>query len=165
MAIEFTIKVNLGPVLEAIDAGAIDGLEQALVVIADAAKALAPEGESNMLKRSIQPGTAEGSFLDSTLEGTVLALAPYAAFVEFGTGEKGESGFASGKKYPIVPVRRKWLRFDAADGEGVIFSKRVMHPGVKARPYMRPALVQNIEQVINKVSAAIELAVDKVESS
>ena len=49
----------------------------------------------------------------------------YAPDVEFGTGP-----------HEIVPKEKKALHFFIKGAE--IFAKRVMHPGTKAKPFMRP---------------------------
>ena len=53
----------------------------------------------------------------------------YAAANEFGTSP-----------YIIKPSSKKALKFKS--GTNTIFSKSVMHPGIKATPYFRPALIQ-----------------------
>lgn len=72
---------------------------------------------------------------------------PYAMAIEFGSGIHKPGG---GEKYPILPVRAKALAFvwknhppgmePAADGK--FYFKKVMHPGVRAQPYLRPALAR-----------------------
>lgn len=60
---------------------------------------------------------------------------PYAAFVEFGTGTRGE--FPTGP-IVIVPRGAQALRFQV--GNKVVFTNRVVNPGMTSRPYLRPAL-------------------------
>lgn len=52
----------------------------------------------------------------------------YALHMEFGT----RSG------YTITPQRARVLRFRS--GGRTVFTRRVVHPGVRARPFLRPAL-------------------------
>lgn len=61
----------------------------------------------------------------------------YGAYQEFGTASRGEFG---GSPYVILPKRAPRLVF-TIDGKR-IHAKKVVHPGVRARPYMRPALVE-----------------------
>ncbi len=62
----------------------------------------------------------------------------YGPFLEFGTGSRGE--FPTGT-YEIRPKKGKYLRFTTQGGK-VVYTKKVTHPGIKAQPYMRPALRQ-----------------------
>jgi HK97 gp10 family phage protein len=64
---------------------------------------------------------------------------PYGAYMEFGTGSRGEF---PGEPYVILPKNKKYLRFKV-NGQWVS-TKRVVHPGVKARPYMRPAVMKTL---------------------
>jgi hypothetical protein len=59
---------------------------------------------------------------------------------------------------PVVPVRRRFLRFEA--GGGVVFAKRVR--GVAARPFMRPALVTGRPAIVALVRGAVTRALDSV---
>lgn len=170
MTIEIDIKLQIEPILAAINEGARDGLEFIADLIAVEARAMAPVGKvqgptarTGNLKSSIRAGRVEGDFLDGSLRGSVLAAAPYAAFVEFGTLSRGEPGFASGGTKEIVPTRRKALRFAAPGGDGFIFRKRVTMKGMKSRPYMRPAVEKNLSRIEDKMAAAMELALDKLE--
>ena len=80
----------------------------------------------------------------STYSATVAAGAGYAAFVEFGT-----------RPHEITPKARKALRWAATDEGrrltgtprkaaqrgglgGVVFAKRVHHPGTRPEPFMLP---------------------------
>lgn len=54
------------------------------------------------------------------------ATAPHAVFVEYET-----------RPHEIRPVRASVLRFEV--GGRVIYTKRVMHPGTRAQPFVRPA--------------------------
>ena len=58
----------------------------------------------------------------------------YASFMEYGTGTRGEF---PGPMYEIRPRNARVLAF-TIDGRKV-FARKVNHPGVTARPYMRPA--------------------------
>ena len=67
------------------------------------------------------------------IEGTVFATPEYAPYVEWGTGLFAESG---GRQTP-------WAYEDPKTGEVVWTS------GQKPQPYMRPALNENREKIIN----------------
>ena len=65
----------------------------------------------------------------------LFATAPYAPYVEYGTGSRGE--FPTGP-YEIRPRRAQALRFEI--GGRTVFAKKVVHPGVRSRPFLRPAM-------------------------
>lgn len=58
----------------------------------------------------------------------------YAPFIEYGTGSRGE--FPTGP-YEIAPKFKKALAFSYRGKDIVV--RKVMHPGIKAQPYARPA--------------------------
>lgn len=111
--------------------------------IADLARQYAP-ARTGRLRGSIS------SYVDG-LTGVVFASADYAAFVELGTGTRGEF---PGQTITIRPKNAKALRWVGSDGR-VHFSKVVHSPGMKARPYLRPAL----EDVLAKFEADLGVAV------
>ena len=59
----------------------------------------------------------------------LFAAKKYAAAVEFGTSP-----------HIIKPSNKQALKFKS-DGQ-IVFSKKVMHPGTEATPFMRPSLDQ-----------------------
>ena len=65
----------------------------------------------------------------------ISATVPYAPYVEYGTGMRGENPTGP---YVIRPVRAQALRF-VVNGR-VVFAKKVTHRGIKAQPFLRPAL-------------------------
>jgi hypothetical protein len=70
----------------------------------------------------------------------VVAMAPHSVYIEFGTGMHNELlPPAQRRPYVIEPRRPDGvLRFVTKDGD-VVFTRRVIHPGIKAQPFMRPA--------------------------
>lgn len=121
---------NLDIVLEAIenlkDTSQIQGiLQQSCLLVERSAKQRAPKGTGE-LRRSIE-SKVEG------LEGTVFTPLEYAPYVEYGTGLFAENGGRSD-----VPWRYK-------DDEG----KWHTTSGMKPHPYMRPALNENRQKIIN----------------
>lgn len=106
-------------------------ISKACMVVERSAKQLAPKG-SGELRRSI---TSEVS----GLEGKVFTPLEYAPYVEYGTGLFAENGGRAD-----VPWSYK-------DDEGKWHSTSGMHP----HPYMRPALNQNREQIIEILKEGI----------
>ena len=91
-------------------------------------KALAPVRTGN-LRRTVHLGrVTESSAL-------TIASAKYAAYVELGTGP-----------HVIVPRRRKVLRFKSSGG--VVFAKRVNHPGTRAKPFMLPGAEKAVSETV-----------------
>lgn len=67
------------------------------------------------------------------LEAEIAPDRDYAAYQEYGTASRGERG---GLPYVIEVKRGRALSF------GGRYYKKVIHPGIPSRPYMRPALLQ-----------------------
>lgn len=61
----------------------------------------------------------------------------YGTYQEYGTGTRGE--FPTGM-YQIKPVRARALVFKVSGKK--VYAKIVNHPGIRPRPFMRPALVK-----------------------
>lgn len=89
-----------------------------------------------------------------------LKKAPYAWAYEVGSGEHGSLG----EKYPIVPKNKPYMVFPLSDWpnwepwpppkrgavpdkNGLFFLVKVMHPGVEAKPYIRPTAVKINDEV------------------
>ena len=102
-----------------------EALEKACAIVERAAKQNAPKGNGE-LARSIT-SKVEGT------EGVVFTPLEYAPYVEYGTGLFAESG---GRK--DVP----WCYMDEKPGEFIWTSGQ--HP----KPYMRPALEENKDDII-----------------
>lgn len=112
-------------------------IEAAIEDIATLARRYAPRdtGElANSIEARIGPKT-----------GTVVATAPHAAFVEFGTWSHNLLEPKSGT-YEIVPVRARALRFEV-DGD-VVFAQKVNHPGVEAQPFLNPAADEIVPEFV-----------------
>lgn len=125
------------------------GLSQGIDRMVTEAKHLAPVGETAHLKGSIMRGEIAGSFKTGDLHGFLIATAPSAEAQEFGSGLHGERG----AKYEIAPKNKKSLRWPIAGFVGPLsreapngskrgnsgygFSRKVMHPGVRAKAYLQ----------------------------
>lgn len=103
--------------------------------------------DTGALRASIEVRTLDG--------GTAVEISPdvpYEAYVEFGTGLFSEFG---GSAYVIEPRQAQVLRF-MVRGEWV-FAKRVVHPGIRPQPYMRPAAERVADAlVVATLDAAVE---------
>lgn len=75
----------------------------------------------------------------SALSAIIGPQVNYGVYQEFGTGTRGEFPTAS---YTIKPKNGKYLSF-TVNGKRVV-TRSVTHPGIKARPYMRPALTETL---------------------
>jgi phage gpG-like protein len=73
---------------------------------------------------------------DSATSATIGPRVPYGPYQEFGTGSRGEF---PGSPYLIRPKNAKRLSF-VADGKRVV-TTQVTHPGVRAKAYMRRAVM------------------------
>lgn len=71
----------------------------------------------------------------------------YAAFVEFGTGTRGE--FPTGP-YVIKPVRAEALTFKT-NGKWVS-TREVIHPGIRPKPFARPAAQDFLNRLGERVA-------------
>lgn len=79
------------------------------------------------LTRSIHEGKLSGSWSGGNLTVTIIADAPYAAAIEYGS-----------RPHEILPRRGKYLRFQA--GGRTVYAKKVHHPGTKAYEFLFKAL-------------------------
>lgn len=73
---------------------------------------------------------------------------PYGVFQEFGTASRGEFG---GTSYTITPKSKKYLSF-VVNGKRV-YTKKVIHPGIPAHPYMRPALEKALDGLTEELAS------------
>lgn len=149
------LKFDLSRLTQAIDSGAHNGLALGADLVAVEAKGLAPK-RTSQLANSIQPdGAMKGNLSSDDLETTVSAGAPYATFVEFGTGVHGPSG----KAFFVQPRHAQALRFPAPGG-GFFFSAGHWVQGARAQPYLTPAVEHNAERVAEQIAHAIESAIN-----
>ena len=127
------IKMDgLDEVLEAFDAiGDVDNytqpMKKACLLVERSAKQKAPKGAGE-LRRSI---TSEVEVDSGEVRGVVFTPLEYAPYVEFGTGLFAEDG------------GRTDVPWNYQDDEGNWHSTSGMHP----RPYLRPALEENREEI------------------
>lgn len=107
-------------------------VEAACGLIEQTAKGFCPV-DTGALRDSITSNVQE---LEKTVRGSVAPHMPYAEFVEFGTGIRGASSSGSG----AGPYSTSW-------------------PGMPAQPYMRPALDESREPIMELFRSQIGLAI------
>ena len=117
----------------------VDGMENALgkacAIVERSAKQKAPKGKGE-LRRSI---TSKVENSNDELQGVVYTPLEYAPYVEFGTGLFAEDG------------GRQDVPWCYKDDEGNWHSTR----GQKPQPFMRPALYENREAIIETLKGGL----------
>lgn len=155
VSVDVDIRLSRQKIAKALYAAAKKGTGDVADRIVEIAKAKA-RVKTGTLERSISrdPVYQEG---ESFVTDVGARKTQYAASVEWGSGERGEPigstyigpfGTISGEinppgkkafgKYPIRPISKQYLRF-TVNGR-TVFAKEVWHPGVRARPFLRPAM-------------------------
>lgn len=97
------------------------------------AQALAPV-RTGALKASIE------AMSSGDLGVSIVATAPYAAFVELGT-----------RSHDIFPRNKSVLSWVDRSGARV-FARRVRHPGTQPKPFLKPAVDEGIGQVLQEIA-------------
>lgn len=111
-------------------------MQDACNLVEGAAKDKAPK-DTGALRRSIK---SKVEVTGNTIEGIVFTPLEYAPYVEYGTGLFAENG--NGRKTPWVYM----------DDKGNYHYTRGQHP----QPYMRPALEENKDKIINTIKGALK---------
>ena len=133
------------------------GLIAAANLLAEKAKAKADSKNVPEVSKNMKVGKVENN--GSGALGITISIglkedeAPAAAAYEFGSGLHGKEG----KTYPIVPKmtggvlifpKERWASYNPPpDAPDLFRFGKVDHPGVKARPYMKPAIEENKEEM------------------
>ncbi len=95
-----------------------------------------------------------GALRDSityTVENATLTLdaaVDYATYQEFGTGSRGEF---PGKPYKIRPKKPGGKLVFKVKGK-TVFAKEVTHPGVRPQPFLRPAVMEAMGPLLDKLA-------------
>ena len=111
-------------------------MQDACNIVESAAKDKAPK-DTGALRRSI---TSKVEVTGNSIEGIVFTPLEYAPYQEFGNGLFAENG--NGRKTPWVYM----------DDKGNYHYTRGQHP----QPYMRPALEENKDKIINIIKGALK---------
>jgi HK97 gp10 family phage protein len=143
-------ELDIAGIATAIDSGGLQGLRLAGDVVTAEAKARAPQ-RTGQLVNSIQAQPPEGSFVDGTASITIGAGAPYATYVEFGTGVHGPRG-----QQTLVKKHQRNTRW------GPVTVDAYYTDGMRAQPYLVPAIEDNTDMIEDILASAIDNALDKV---
>lgn len=156
--------------------GAIEA--QILKQLTISANSIAEDAKRNSAWSSTIPDAIEigkatkqqnGYYIDVIVN---LKTAPHAAAFEYGSGERAEKG--NKEKYKIEPDQASVLVFpwqpdfipwkspkfkgiqrtDKGTTKGTYYFHYVEHPGVKPKPYLRPAIEKNRDSIKFKLLAA-----------
>ena len=111
-------------------------MQQACNLVESAAKDKAPK-DTGALRRSI---TSKVEVTGNSIDGIVFTPLEYAQYVEYGAGIYSDNG--NGRKTPWVYM----------DDKGNYHYTRGQHP----QPYMRPALEENKDKIINIIKGALK---------
>ncbi len=110
-------------------------------------------------KAPVKNGTLKYSIVVTYVNALKAEIGPsvfYGKYQEFGTGTRGE--FPTGM-YQIKPKSGKYLTFKV-NGQWVR-TKVVNHPGIPARPFMRPALQEALGDFSEELAKAGALQITK----
>lgn len=148
---------NKAKIIKAMTRGAKAGLEDVADAFVREARQRAPVKHGDLARGIIRDPVEVG---EETVKTAVRATEPYSAATEYGSATRGEAnapGKKTRRKYPIVPKTRKALRWK--EGGKEVFAAKVMHPGVRPQPYMRPALdsIEPVAAEMIKKKIAMEL--------
>lgn len=89
---------------------------------------------------------------DNPVRGTITVNQPYGAHVEYGT-----------KAHVITPRRAKALAFMGKGG--MVFAKKVNHPGTKPSPFLQPAMENNEGKIVELFRQAMQRVLNKVQGN
>ena len=137
----FKVSPNIGGLLARVGTGLYDGVSAGAAIIEASAKEKCPvdtgalQGSiSTNVTRGIQLAVAGGPISSSlfAVQGVVAPHMDYAAYVEFGTGQRGAASPGAGEG----PYSPNWK-------------------GQAAQPYMRPSLDENREQVVDTIRESV----------
>lgn len=140
------------------------GMNKAVLRVERSAKQKAPKGgeEGGSLAQSIV-GVVESD--GNTITGKVYSPLEYAPYVEYGTGKFAEKGGTSGYwiyvRHSFSGGVRSTKRYSLEEAKRIVAMMRedgldaVYTCGSPAQPYMRPALNENRQKIIDDLGEAI----------
>lgn len=119
------------------------GIRKGTMLVQGDAKELAPIGDSGLLRNSIQTKVEEKN---GNITGKVSTNVEYAAYVEFGTGQRGEAAPSPPKSPENLSYRQDWA-------------------GMDAQPFLYPAIQQNKVNVKKIVKEELKKEIRKLGGS
>jgi HK97 gp10 family phage protein len=128
-------------------------------VMRDAARQAAPVDDGT-LKRSIKTSSTKVKKGNVTVDvGTDLY---YARMIEFGTASfYTGNGRSVGKPYKIPKLTKGKRRLKKALNFGGIMRNSAIHPGIKPKPFMRPAFDNSSNGAVAKFAEYVAARLDK----
>ncbi len=144
------ILAALETVPDRVVAGAKKGLDKGLIKIEGDARKKAP-ADTGLLRQLIRHTMYEGF---GAVSGEVIAGAEYSAYVELGTGPKGQGSYSGPKKANVAYRQSGWV-YPTGKGAGK-YAKFAFTTGQPARPYLYPAFKANKSRVIGFIAKAIK---------
>ena len=138
----FKVNPNVSGILARVGTGLYNGITEGAQLIEASAKEKCPVDTgalqasiTSKVTRGIQVAMAGGPISSSlfAVQGVVAPHEDYGPFVEFGTGQRGAASAGAGPG----PYSPNWV-------------------GMVAQPYMRPALDENREAVVDTVREAVK---------
>ena len=102
-------------------------------------------------KAPMKSGALRDSITYEVKDGNTLILdaaVDYATYQEFGTGTRGEF---PGKPYKIRPKKPGGKLVFKIKGK-TVFAREVTHPGVTPHPFLRPAVMEALGPLLDKLA-------------
>jgi HK97 gp10 family phage protein len=128
-----------------------DSIERsAAQLIADGAQRIAAEARA---LAPVKTGKLQSSIHARWLNPMRVEIGPeviYGPYQEFGTGSRGEF---PGTPYEIKPKKPGGKLVFTKDGKTIV-TRRVIHPGVRPQPYMRPAFEKVLKDVMERLASS-----------
>jgi HK97 gp10 family phage protein len=113
------------------------------------ARGYVPVGVTGALQQSIQAGTI--TVTDDNVEAVVEANADYASFLEFGTRPH----------FPPMDALRDWCaKFLGDERLAFVVARAISRRGTLARPFMGPALMENMPVFHQAIIAAVARGIE-----
>lgn len=134
-------------------------MRKVIKTLEDAAKANTPRGKTGNLQAGIRVGTRLNK-ASATLTGFVKNIAPHANLVEYGHIIKPRGKDRKSRK---SPNRKDAPRKESKTLEQRLGIEERKTTGiVAARPFMRPALLSNQDNIINLLTESVNDAINEV---
>ena len=132
--------------------------------------------ERRIVKRALKPGASliskaaksivsrkSGKLRKAIAVRNVKNRMSVQVYVRRGKGQKNDGWYAhmvekGTKPHKIKPYKGRKKVLAAG---GVIYGRSVRHPGAKAMPFMKPALEQNVPEVLKTVASRMSLLIER----